>query len=133
MNYGIGESPAPPGVAPPSRTIHALDLTRGLPAIGLGVVVEVLSDEGHSRFSIETNIDGRTDQPLLEGRSFAPGQYTLRFAIGKYFASDRSGPPNTPTGWLDIVPVQFDASVDVGHLHVAMLMTPYSHTVYRES
>ena len=30
-----------------------------------------------------------------------------------------------------IVPVQFDAAVDVSHFHVAMLMTAYSYNVYR--
>ncbi|MFW8595966.1 hydroxyisourate hydrolase [Cribrihabitans neustonicus] len=131
MSYGIGESAAQPGVATPSLSIRALDLTRGLPAIGLGV--EVLPDRDYSQFSIETNNDGRTDQPLLEGPPFPSGQCKLRFAIGKFFALNRSWPPNTSSEWLDIVPVQFDAAVEVRHLHVAMLMTPNSYTAYRGS
>jgi 2-oxo-4-hydroxy-4-carboxy-5-ureidoimidazoline decarboxylase len=133
VNYGVDGSPAPPGEPlPPTRTIHATDLIPGVPAIGLDVVVGVLSDKNRSRISVETEIDERIDQPLLGVRPVAPGQYILRSAIGKHLAGDQSRPPNPPKGWLDIEPGQFDAAVDIGHLHFALLNTPYSYTINRE-
>lgn len=127
MSYGIDESPALRGVATPSVTIHALELARGFSAIVLGVEFEVLSDEGHSR-SRKTTTDGPISR-CSRGPSFAPVQSSFRFAIGKYFGWDRQGPPKTPSGWLDILPVRFD----IVRLHVGMLMIPYSYTFYRGS
>jgi 5-hydroxyisourate hydrolase-like protein (transthyretin family) len=78
-----------------------------------------------------TNVDGRTDAPLLSGDDLAPGRYELAFAVGDHFAAaipDVGSPP-----FLDVVPIHFGVGPDVGHLHVALLVTPWSYTTYRGS
>ena len=53
--------------------------------------------------SATTNLDGRTDQPLIGGRPIPIGRYELRFHVGDYFA--RLGTPQGDPPFLDVVPV----------------------------
>ena len=78
-----------------------------------------------------TNADGRTDAPLIHGRPLPIGRYELRFAIGDYFA--RMKVADDPQPFLDVVPVRFGIAEPEGHLHVPLLVTPWSYTTYRGS
>jgi hydroxyisourate hydrolase len=114
-------------------TTHVLDLTRGEPACGLGIALARLDEVTASVTPIIrtiTNTDGRTDQALLAGADLSPGRYVLEFAVGEYFAGggDSAGVP-----YLDVVPIRFGVAAGTGHLHVALLVTPWSYTTYRGS
>ena len=78
-----------------------------------------------------TNSDGRTDQPLIGGRPLPIGRYELMFAVGDYFAA-RKVPMSDPP-FLDHIPVRFSVSEPEGHLHVPLLVTPWSYATYRGS
>src|SRR5258706_14253810 len=72
---------------------HVLDTHGGRPAAGIvGELVE-LSDLGANRVvtRIVTNVDGRTDRPLIGGRPALIGLYLLTFRVGGYFAPRRGG------------------------------------------
>ena len=119
---------------PGRLTTHVLDLSRGVPAAGVEVELWSLGEGGERRRllkKLRTNRDGRTDEPLLDGESFEPGQYELVFAIGPYFAAaDRAaGPPP----FLDRVPVRFGVADRAAHYHVPLLASPWSYTTYRGS
>jgi 2-oxo-4-hydroxy-4-carboxy-5-ureidoimidazoline decarboxylase len=112
---------------------HVLDTHSGRPAAGIAVELTELSDLGQSRVVARavTNSDGRTDQPLIGGRPVPIGRYELTFNVGGYFA-DRgvllSDPP-----FLDRIPLHFAVSDPEGHLHVPLLVTPWSYATYRGS
>ena len=112
-------------------TCHVLDVTRGAPASG--VVVTLSRLDGASRevlVTTATNADGRTDAPLLSGDDLVPGRYELAFAVGDHFAGTANvGAPR----FLDVVPIHFGVAPDVGHVHIALLVTPWSYTTYRGS
>ncbi|QXC61062.1 hydroxyisourate hydrolase [Aquihabitans sp. G128] len=112
-------------------SLHVLDVTVGLPAAGVAVTLRRLDADGGGEqlASVTTNADGRTDAPLLEGDALAPGTYELAFALGDHFAA------STGSGdrYLDVVPVRFGIGTDPGHVHVALLATPWSYTTYRGS
>ena len=112
---------------------HVLDTHSGRPAAGISVELTELSDLGEARVVARaiTNSDGRTDQPLIGGRPVPIGRYELAFHVGAYFA-DRGAPLSDPP-FLDRIPVHFSVSDPEGHLHVPLLVTPWSYATYRGS
>jgi 2-oxo-4-hydroxy-4-carboxy-5-ureidoimidazoline decarboxylase len=112
---------------------HVLDTHSGRPAAGISIELNELSDLGQSRVVARaiTNSDGRTDQPLIGGRPVPIGRYELTFHVGAYFA-DRGVPLSEPP-FLDRIPLQFAVSDPESHLHVPLLVTPWSYATYRGS
>jgi 2-oxo-4-hydroxy-4-carboxy-5-ureidoimidazoline decarboxylase len=112
---------------------HVLDTHNGRPAAGIAVELIELSELGKSRMVTRavTNSDGRTDQPLIGGRPVPIGRYELTFSVGKYFA-ERQVPMSDPP-FLDQIPLRFSVSEPEGHLHVPLLVTPWSYATYRGS
>ncbi|OCK54369.1 2-oxo-4-hydroxy-4-carboxy-5-ureidoimidazoline decarboxylase [Bradyrhizobium sp. LMTR 3] len=112
---------------------HVLDTHSGRPAAGISIELTELSDLGQSRVVARavTNSDGRTDQPLIGGRPVPIGRYELMFRVGDYFAG-RNVPTSDPP-FLDRIPLHFSVSDPEGHLHVPLLVTPWSYATYRGS
>jgi 2-oxo-4-hydroxy-4-carboxy-5-ureidoimidazoline decarboxylase len=112
---------------------HVLDTHGGKPAAGIPVELVELSALGENRIVTRTltNHDGRTDQPLIGGRPVPIGNYELRFNVASYFAS-RNVPLSDPP-FLDSIPLRFSVSNPEGHLHVPLLVTPWSYATYRGS
>jgi 2-oxo-4-hydroxy-4-carboxy-5-ureidoimidazoline decarboxylase len=112
---------------------HVLDTHSGKPAAGIAVELIELSDLGANRVVARavTNADGRTDQPLIGGRPVPSGKYELLFSVGDYFA--RRQVPLSDPPFLDRIPIRFAVSEPEGHLHVPLLVTPWSYATYRGS
>lgn len=111
-------------------TTHVLDTAHGKPAAGMRFdLVMAHGDHSHHMLSGETNSDGRTDKPLLEGEHFRPGTYELVFYVGEYFARLGLGGEHP---FLDYVPIRFTMSEEA-HYHVPLLVSPYSYSTYRGS
>jgi len=112
---------------------HVLDNHSGRPAAGIEIELVELCELGVDRVITRaiTNADGRTDQPLIHGRPLPVGRYELLFNIGEYF-SERKVPMSDPP-FLDRIPLRFAVSEPEGHLHVPLLVTPWSYATYRGS
>src|SRR6202790_1364673 len=112
---------------------HVLDTHSGRPAAGIAVELVELSELGASRVVTRaiTNSDGRTDAPLIGGRPVPLGRYQLTINAGQTF-SERQVPPSDPP-FLDSIPLRFSVSEPEGHLHVPLLVTPWSYATYRGS
>jgi len=112
---------------------HVLDTHSGKPAEGIPVELVELSALGQHRVVARTltNHDGRTDQPLIGGRPVPIGSYELRFAVADHFAS-RNVPMSDPP-FLDKILLRFSVADPEGHLHVPLLVTPWSYATYRGS
>jgi 2-oxo-4-hydroxy-4-carboxy-5-ureidoimidazoline decarboxylase len=112
---------------------HVLDTTSGKPAAGIVIELVELSDLGAARVVARTatNSDGRTDRPLIGGRPVPIGRYELNFSVGDYFAG--RGAPLSDPPFLDRIPLRFSVSDPEGHLHVPLLVTPWSYATYRGS
>ena len=112
---------------------HVLDTHSGKPAAGIAVELVELSNLGASRVVTRavTNADGRTDQPLIGGRPVPIGRYELMFSVGSYFAQRQVQMSDPP--FLDQIPLRFSVSDPEGHLHVPLLVTPWSYATYRGS
>jgi 5-hydroxyisourate hydrolase len=101
---------------------HVLDLAKGRPAAG--VRIELFGPSGEPLCSAVTNIDGRTDAPLLNGDSIPTGRYELVFHAGEYLRT---------SAFLDEIPVRFGVSDPSGNYHVPLLLSPYGYSTYRGS
>ena len=102
-------------------TTHVLDTMNGRPAAGMKIE---LFSSGKLLKTVTTNVDGRTDAPLLDTAEFAAGRYEMVFHVGDYFG-DRS--------FLDQVPVRFVISNAEAKYHVPLLVTPWAYSTYRGS
>jgi 5-hydroxyisourate hydrolase len=112
-------------------TTHVLDTARGRPAAGM--TVELYRIEGEKRSlvrALQTNADGRTDQPILPEAEFETGTYELVFHAGDYIDA-RFSPPESPR-FLDEVPIRFGMAEEV-HYHVPLLVSPFGYSTYRGS
>jgi 2-oxo-4-hydroxy-4-carboxy-5-ureidoimidazoline decarboxylase len=112
---------------------HVLDTHSGRPAQGIAIELVELSNLGVPRVVTRTvtNADGRTDAPLIGGRPVPIGRYELTFKVGNYFAA--RGVPLSDPPFLDEIPLRFSVSDPEGHLHVPLLVTPWSYGTYRGS
>lgn len=112
---------------------HVLDTHGGRPAEGIAVELVELARLGERRVIARaiTNHDGRTDAPLIGGRPVPIGRYELTFKVGAYFAA-RDVPLSDPP-FLDDIPLRFSVYEPEGHLHVPLLVTPWSYGTYRGS
>ena len=112
---------------------HVLDTHSGRPAAGVVVELVELSERGASRVVTRTvtNVDGRTDRPLIGGRPVPIGRYELTFSVGDYFAARQVAMSDPP--FFDRIPLRFSVSEPEGHLHVPLLVTPWSYATYRGS
>jgi 2-oxo-4-hydroxy-4-carboxy-5-ureidoimidazoline decarboxylase len=112
---------------------HVLDTHSGRPAAGISVELVELSGLGASRVIARTltNHDGRTDVPLIGGRPVPIGRYELTFKVGSYFKERGVAMSDPP--FLDEIPLRFSVYEPEGHLHVPLLVTPWSYGTYRGS
>ncbi|PAY08396.1 OHCU decarboxylase [Bradyrhizobium sp. UFLA03-84] len=112
---------------------HVLDTNSGKPAAGVALELVELAELGANRVVMRTttNTDGRTDAPLIGGRPVPIGRYELTFSVGEYFAA--RGVPLSDPPFLDRITLRFAVSEPEGHLHVPLLVTPWSYATYRGS
>ena len=114
-------------------SVHILDTHRGLPAEGMRFSLIELSRHGAERLiaDLVSDADGRTSPEPIEGRPVPIGTYELRFQAGAYFAG--RGVPLSDPPFLDVIPLRFSVSEPEQHLHVPLLLTPWSYSTYRGS
>lgn len=99
---------------------HVLDTALGRPAAGVQVRLE---GPGGVRATATTDGDGRVPG-LIQG-PVAPGSYRLVFGTAAYF---------TATGQRGFYPEVIIAfTVEEGHYHVPLLLSPFAYSTYRGS
>ena len=110
-----------------SITTHVLDTSRGRPAAGVPVTLEV---ENAGDWMLvgkgTTNADGRIADLGL-GDSMAAGVYRLIFDTAAYFASQNI------KGFYPQVTVTFNIEEATQHYHVPLLLNPFGYSTYRGS
>ena len=113
-------------------TTHVLDTASGEPAAGMKIELSVLEGPGWRKLkSLQTNAEGRTDAPLLEGAALEKGQYRLVFDVAAYYKGQGATLPDPP--FLDRVPLRFGIADASQNFHVPLLCSPWSYSTYRGS
>jgi 5-hydroxyisourate hydrolase len=111
-------------------TTHILDTAHGQPAAGVAVRLFALGTERSLVVTAETNQDGRTDAPLLDGGDLQCKEYEIEFDIGEYFAA--MGAQQSNPAFLGTVVIRFAMNPDEDY-HVPLLASPWSYSTYRGS
>lgn len=122
----------------PPITTHVLDTSRGCPAYGIEVRLEMWKDnQARPQFgetyiggwillgSSATDKDGRSGQLMNMVEALVPGVYRISFNTGKY----------NPDGFFPYVSIAFEIreSQKWDHFHVPLLLSPFSLSTYRGS
>jgi 5-hydroxyisourate hydrolase len=104
-------------------TTHVLDISRGLPAAGIRVTLEVRFPDGAWNLVGKglTDADGRARSLLPEGASLTQGVYRLTF-------------DNLPGDSLyPEITIAFYVNEKARHYHIPLLLSPFGYTTYRGS
>ena len=106
---------------------HILDTTRGRPASGVSVSIELEQSDGTWRRVGDgvTNDDGRI-KPLLDPIPQA-GTYRIRFETQAYFAAQKVD------AFYPRVSIDFAVKAAGEHYHVPLLLNPFGFSTYRGS
>ena len=108
-------------------TTHVLDTSRGRPAAGIPVTLELETAAGWTPVGKGvTNADGRIAD-LGAGDSVAAGVYRLIFDTATYFAAQNV------KGFYPQVTVTFKIDDATQHYHVPLLLNPFGYSTYRGS
>jgi 5-hydroxyisourate hydrolase len=99
---------------------HVLDAALGRPAAGVQIRLE--GPDGVLATTI-TDSDGRSGE--LVAAPVSPGTYRLIFGTAAYFAA------TDQQGFYPEVSITF--TVEEGHYHVPLLLSPFAYTTYRGS
>jgi len=117
---------------PAKLSTHVLDTMHGCPAQGMKIELWSLAgDKPRLLKSVHTNLDGRTDAPLLSAEEIKAGPYELVFCVGDYFEAKVASLPKVR--FLDRVPVRFGIADAAASYHVPLLVSPWAYSTYRGS
>ena len=116
-------------------TTHVLDTAQGIPGKNIEVSLYRVRTENATTTkelirTLQTNSDGRTDQPILSEQEFQMGTWELVFKTGDYYKKSSLVVDDPP--FLDVIALQFSMSRD-DHYHVPLVVSPWSYSTYRGS
>ncbi len=107
-------------------TTHVLDTSRGRPASGVPIVLDVRSESGEWRTlgRATTDADGRAKMLPPEAH-VARGTYRLLFDTAAYFRAWNV------EGFYPEVVIVFEVREPSQHHHVPLLLSPFGYSTYR--
>lgn len=109
-------------------TTHVLDTSRGRPADGIPVTLEIEAAGGWKLVGKgTTNDDGRILDLVPDTLSVSAGTYRLIFDTGTYFQSRQI------RSFYPQVTVVFKLENPAQHYHVPLLLSPFGYSTYRGS
>ena len=110
-------------------TTHILDTSRGRPASGVLVVLEIRSAEGDWKIIGHgtTDMDGRLKELLPADTPLVKAVYRLTFDTAAYFSAQ------SVESFYPEVSIVFNVREASEHYHVPLLLNPYGYSTYRGS
>lgn len=107
---------------------HVLDTSKGQPASGLPVTIEIEAAGGWKLLGKgTTDAEGRVKQLLPLEFVLRAGVYRLIFDTDKYFAAENT------EGFYRQVTIVFTVRDPEQHHHVPLLLSPFGYSTYRGS
>jgi 5-hydroxyisourate hydrolase len=109
-------------------TTHVLDTSRGRPAAGVPITLEIEDGSGWRRLgSGATDTDGRLRDLLPPGERPAVAVYRLTFDTAAYHAGIGV------ESFYPVVQIVFRITRPDEHHHVPLLLNPFGYSTYRGS
>ncbi len=110
-------------------SVHAVDVTRGVPAQGMRVEVHALNPERRLVAEGRLAANGALDHAIAQGA--LAGRYEVVFHAGEYFRS--ASVPSSDPPFLDLVPFRFTIADPAQHYHLPLKITPWGFSLFRGS
>jgi 5-hydroxyisourate hydrolase len=108
-------------------TTHVLDIARGVPAVGVTVILELRQASAWAPIGRgQTDVNGRVDT-LTEG-PLGPGTYRLTFDIGSFHREQ-----GLSVSFFPEVKITFNVRDPDEHFHLPLLLSPFGYSTYRGS
>jgi 5-hydroxyisourate hydrolase len=110
-------------------TTHVLDLSRGKPAGGIPVTIEIRQENQGWKVlaSSTTDADGRVKNLLPDDFRIAIGIYRIHFDVASYFRSQKV------ESFYPEASVVFVVNDPSQHYHLPLLLSLHGYTTYRGS
>lgn len=109
-------------------TTHVLDVSRGRPAAGIAVTLELETAAGWQPLGKgTTNADGRITNLVSPEMTISAGIYRLVFDTVPYFANRQ-----TESFYPQVI-IIFKLADAAQHYHVPLLLSPFGYSTYRGS
>jgi len=116
----------------PRLTVHTLDTFHGSAATGLRIDFSRREGDRWQRLQqITINANGRSDEPLLVGERYQPGDYELLLHVDEYFKGRQARLPSP--AFLSTVPVRIRVVNIAERIHLPIQFGPWSYTYSRGS
>lgn len=111
-------------------SIHVIDVSRGVPAVGMLVEVWQVGAGDDARISAGAiNVQGHYNDAGLAARVLAPGRYAARFEIGRYYRG--AGIALADPVFLETVVFEFGLAEPGQHYHLPLKMSPWGYSLFR--
>jgi 5-hydroxyisourate hydrolase / 2-oxo-4-hydroxy-4-carboxy-5-ureidoimidazoline decarboxylase len=107
-------------------TTHVLDTARGVPAVGMTVILELRHASEWSPVGRGTTDESGRVTSLTTDKELAPGTYRLTFDTGTYHRDQGIGMPFFPEA-----KITFSVRDPDEHYHVPLLLSPFGYSTYR--
>jgi 5-hydroxyisourate hydrolase len=114
----------------PGLSVHAVDVTRGVPCRGMRVEVFALAQGRRLIADGELAASGALEHAVTTERLPA-GPYEVLFHAGAFFS--RAGVAQSDPPFFDVVPFRFAIADPAQHYHLPMKITPWGFSLYRGS
>lgn len=114
----------------PGLSVHAVDVTRGVPARGMTVEVFQLASTRRRIADGRLSAAGTLEHAITTER-LAAGPYEVVFHAGAFFAANGVVQADPP--FLADVPFRFTIADSDQHYHLPMKITPWGFSLYRGS
>lgn len=114
----------------PGLSIHAVDVTRGVPAQGMRIEVYALAPARRLIAEGRLSPSGMLDHAIARA-TLQPGPYEVVFHAGDYFSA--ADVPQATPPFLADVPFRFTIADAEQHYHLPMKITPWGFSLYRGS
>ena len=108
-------------------TSHVLDTSRGKPAEGITIRLEIegSEDQWETLKECVTDSDGRVAD--MADDSFDVGHYRVCFLVDDYFLRQQQ------QAFYRVVRIEFKVDDPKQHYHVPLLLNPFGYSTYRGS
>jgi 5-hydroxyisourate hydrolase len=114
----------------PGLSVHAVDVTRGVPCQGMRVQIFALAPARRLIADGDLAANGALAHTVT-GERLPAGPYEVLFHAGAFFA--RAGIAQSDPAFFDVVPFRFTIADPAQHYHLPMKITPWGFSLYRGS
>lgn len=110
-------------------SIHAVDVSRGVPAGGLAIRLRLLAPDAGVIAQGECAANGHFEHTVAKGTGVRRGLYEVEFEVGAFFRQAGVAIPDQP--FLDIAVFRFGIDAVEQHFHLPFKFTPWGFSLFR--